>query len=48
MDVGQKLLVTCWPFVIPKSLKKVSMIFHLVDFNNILLRPLKFSLCSWE
>ena len=36
---------TCWPFIIPKSLGKVSVIFHLVDFNDTMPR---FSLCSWE
>ena len=39
---------TCWPFIIPKSSEKVSVIFHLVDFNNTMPRPARFSLCSWE
>ena len=39
---------TCWPFIIPKSSEKVSVIFHLVDFNDTMPRPARFSLCSWE
>ena len=39
---------TCWPFIITKSLEKVSVIFHLVDFNDTMPRPARFSLCSWE
>ena len=39
---------TCWPFIIRKSSEKVSVIFHLVDFNDTMPRPARFSLCSWE
>ena len=39
---------TCWPFIIPKSSEKVSVIFHLVDFNDTMPRPALFSSCSWE
>ena len=39
---------TCWPFIIPKSSDKVSVIFHLVGFNNTMPRSARFSLCSWE
>ena len=39
---------TCWPFIIPKSSEKVSVTFHLVDFNDTMPRPARFSLCRWE
>ena len=39
---------TCWPFIIPKSSEKVSVIFHLADFNDTMPRPACFSLCSLE
>ena len=39
---------TCWPFIIPKSLEKVSVIFHLVDFNDTMPQSARFSLCNWE
>ena len=48
---GQDLPATCWTFVIPKSSEKVSMIFHLMDFNEVLPPPPpppRFSSCSWE
>ena len=45
---GQGQPATCWPFIIPKSSEKVSVIFHLVDFNDTMPRPARFSLCSWE
>ena len=45
---GQSQPATCWPFIIPKSSEKVSVIFHLVDFNDTMPRPARFSLCSWE
>ena len=45
-DLGRP--ATCWPFIIPKSSEKVSVIFHLVDFNDTMPRPARFSLCSWE
>ena len=31
---GPWAAATCWPFIIPKSSEKVSVIFHLVDFND--------------
>ena len=40
--------VTCWPFIVPKSSEKVSVIFHFVDFNDTMPRPARFSLCSWK
>ena len=39
---------TCRPFIIPKSSEKVWITFHLVDFNDTMPRPARFSLCSWE
>ena len=39
---------TCWPFIIPKSSEKVSVIFHLVDINHTMPRPARFLLCSWQ
>ena len=45
-DLGRP--TTCWPFIIPKSSEKVSVIFHLVDFNDTMPRPARFSLCSRE
>ena len=39
---------TCWPFIILKSSEKVSVIFHLVDFNDTMPHPARFSLCSLE
>ena len=45
-DTGRP--ATRWPFIIPKSLEKVSVIFHLVDFNDTMPRPARFSLCGWE
>ena len=50
IDSDPPLPSTCYSytFVIPKSTKKLLMIFHLVDFNEVLLQspPPGFSLCS--
>ena len=48
MDESCPLRATCWPFVIPKSTEKVSLIFNLVEFNESLHKPLSFSLDGWE
>ena len=48
MDEDCPLRATCWPFVIPKSTEKVSLIFNLVEFNESLHKPLSFSLDGWE
>ena len=44
MDRGCPLRATCWPFIIPKTNEKVSLIFNLVDLNEGLQRPASFSL----
>ena len=36
---------TCWPFINPKWSEKVLVIFHLVEFNDTMPRPARFSLC---
>ena len=48
MDESCPLRATCWPFVIPKSTEKVSLIFNLVEFNESLHKPLSFSLDARE
>ena len=48
MDESCPMGATCWPFVIPKSTEKVSLIFNLVEFNESLHKPLSFSLDGWE
>ena len=48
MDRGYPLRATCWPFIIPKTTEKVSLIFNLVDLNEGLPRPASFSLDGWE
>ena len=48
MDEGCPMGATCWPFVIPKSTEKGSLIFNLVEFNESLHKPLSFSLDGWE
>ena len=46
MDRGCPLRATCWPFIIPKTTEKVSLIFNLV--NEGLQRSVSFSLDGWE
>ena len=48
LDRGCPLKATCWPFVIPKSTKKVLLIFNLVDLNEGLQKSASFSLDGWE
>ena len=48
MDRGCPLRATCWPFIIPKTTEKVSLIFNLVDLNEGLQKPLSFSFDGWE
>ena len=48
MDENCPLRATCWPFVIPKSTEKMSLVFNLVEFNESLHKPLSFSLDGWE
>ena len=48
MDRGCPLRATCWPFIIPKTTEKVSLIFILVDLNEGLQRPASFSLDGWQ
>ena len=48
MDRGCPLRATCWPFIIPKTAEKVSLMFNLVDLNGGLRRPASFSLDGWE
>ena len=48
MDRDCPVNATCWPFTIPKTTEKVSLIFNLVDLNEGLQRPALFSLDGWE
>ena len=48
MDRGCTPRATCWPFRIPKTTEKVSLIFNLVDLNEGLQRPASLSLDGWE
>ena len=48
MDESCPMGAACWPFVIPKSTEKVSLIFNLVEFNESWHKPLSFSLDGWE
>ena len=48
LDRDFPLRATCWPFIIPKTTEKVSLIVNLVDFNEGLKKPASFSLDGWE
>ena len=48
MDRNCPLRATCWPFIIPKTTEKVSLIFNLVDLNEALQKPASFCSDGWE